>query len=124
MVGAIVLLPPNAASQKPVVGTVQRVVVARVRARRDAAVHHCVGYGGAEHPDFEVEWSARLVIQFEGVRPEAAPYVAYTPVGRDGQVGIVIDVPLEVYELVLLTVHLACCPYTECGGGLRHPRRA
>ena len=105
------------------VGTVQRVVVARARAPRDAAVQHCVEYTGAEYPDFEVEWSARSVVQFKGLLPEAVPCVAYTPVDLNGQVGIVVDVPLEVYELVLLTVHLACCHHAECGGGLRHPLR-
>ena len=36
-------------------------------------------------------------MQFEDVLPEAAPCVAYTPVDLDGQVGIVVDVSLEVY---------------------------
>ena len=36
--GAIVLSPTDAASQEPVVGSVQRVVVARARAPRDVAV--------------------------------------------------------------------------------------
>ena len=44
MVGAIVLSPTDAASQEPVVGSVQRVVVARARAPRDAAVQHCLEY--------------------------------------------------------------------------------
>ena len=38
MVGAIVLSPTDAASQEPVVGSARRVVVARARAPRDAAV--------------------------------------------------------------------------------------
>ena len=42
MVGAIVISPTDAASQEAVVGTVQRVVVARARAPRDAAVQHCL----------------------------------------------------------------------------------
>ena len=42
MVGAIVLTPTEAASQKSVVGPTQPVVVARVRAPRDAAVKHCI----------------------------------------------------------------------------------
>ena len=44
MVGAIVFSPTDAASQEPVVGSAQRVVVARARAPRDAAVQHCVEY--------------------------------------------------------------------------------
>ena len=43
--------------------------------------------------------------------PEAAPCVAYAPIDLDGQVGVAIDVPLEVYELVRLVVHLADCLY-------------
>ena len=76
MVGAIVLSPNNAASQEPVVGSAQRVVVAPARAPRDAAVQHCLEYLGSEHPDFEFEESARSVVQFEGALPEAAPRVA------------------------------------------------
>ena len=56
--------------------------------------------------------------------PEAAPCVAYAPVDLDGQVGIVVDVPPEVYNLVRMVVHLARCLYAEYGGGLRHPLRA
>ena len=40
VVGAIVLSPTDAASQEPVVRSAQRVVVARARASRDAAVRH------------------------------------------------------------------------------------
>ena len=68
--------------------------------------------------------SARSVVQFEAVLPEAASCVAYTPVDLDGQVGIVVDVSPEVYKLVRLVVHLARCLYAEGGGGLRHPLRA
>ena len=45
MRGAIVLSPIDAASQEPVVGSAQRVVVARARAPRDAAVQHCLDVG-------------------------------------------------------------------------------
>ena len=62
-------------------------------------------------------------MQFESVLPEAAPYVAYAPIDLGGQVGIVTDIPLEVYELVRLTVHLARRLYAEYGGGFRHPLR-
>ena len=124
MVGAIILSPTDAASQEAVVGSAQRVVVARAWAPRNAAVQHCLEYLGSEHPDFELEGSTRSVVQFKGILPEAAPCVAYAPIDLDGQVGIVVDVPLEVYELVRLVVHLARCLYAECSGGLRHPHRA
>ena len=47
MVGAIVFSPTDAASQDPVVDSAQRVVVARARALRDAAVQHCLEYLGS-----------------------------------------------------------------------------
>ena len=84
MVGAIVLSLTGAASQEPVVGSGRRVVVARARASRDVAVQHCLEYLGSEHPDFELEGSARSVVQFEGVLPEAAPCVAYAPIDLEG----------------------------------------
>ena len=124
MAGAIVISPTDTASQEAVVGSAQRVVVARAQAPRDAAVQHRLEYLGPEHPDFQLEGSARSVVQFEGALPASAPCVAYSPVDLDGQVGIVVDVPPEVYELVRLVVHLAFCLYAECGGGLRHPLRA
>ena len=46
MVGTIVLSPTDAASQDPVMSSAQRVVVARARAPRDAAVQHCLEYLG------------------------------------------------------------------------------
>ena len=106
------------------VGSAQRVVVARARDPRGAALQHCLEYLGSLHPDFELEGSARSVVLFERVLPEAAPGVAYTPVDLDGQVGVVVDVSPEVYKLVRLVVHLGRCLYAECGGGLRHPLRA
>ena len=121
MVGAVVLSPTDAASQEPVVGSAQRVVVARARVPRNAAVQYRLEYLSSLHPDFELEESARSVVQFEGVLPEAAPCVAYAPVDLDGQVGIVVDVPPEVYKLVRLVVHQSRCLYAEYGGGLRHP---
>ena len=121
MVGAIVLSPTDAASQEPVVSSAQCVVVARARVARDAAVQHSLEYLGSEHPYFELQGSARSVVQFEGVLPEAAPCVAYAPVDLDGQVGIVVGVSTEVYKLVRLVVSLARCLYAECGGGLRIP---
>ena len=47
MVGAIALSPTNAASQEPMVGSAQCVIVAGARAPRDAAVQHCVEYLGS-----------------------------------------------------------------------------
>ena len=125
VVGATILSPNHTANQEAVVGSAQRVAVARARAPRDAPVQHCLEYFGSEHPDFELEGSARSVVQLEGVLPAAAPCVAYAPIDLDGQVNIVVDVPPpEVYELVRLVVHLGRCLYAECGGGLRHPLRA
>ena len=77
-------------------------------------------YLGSYHPDFKLEGSARSVVQFAGVLPEAAPCVAYAPVDLDGQVGVVVDVSPEGYKLVRLVVYLARCLYA----GLRHPYRA
>ena len=84
MVGAIVLLPTDAASQEAVVSSAQRVVVARARAPRDAGVQYCLEYLSSEYPHFELKGSARSVVYL------------------DEQVGIVVDVPPEVYELVRL----------------------
>ena len=97
MVGAIVRLPADAASQEAVVGSAQRVVVARSRAPRDAAVQYCLEHLGSDYPYFELKGSARSIVQFEGVLPEAAPCVAYAPV---------VDVPPEVYE----TRFFGCTP--------------
>ena len=47
MVGAIMLSPTDATSQEPVVGSAQRVIVARARAPRDTAVQHCFEYLGS-----------------------------------------------------------------------------
>ena len=96
---------PVAASQEFVVDSAQRVVVARARSPRDAAVQHCLVYLGSWCPDFELEGSTRSVVQFEGVLPEAAPCVTYAPVDRDGQVGIVVDIPPEVYKLVRVVLY-------------------
>ena len=123
MIGAIILSPTDAANQEAVVGTARHVVVAHARASRDAVVQQCLEYLGSEHPDFELEGSATLVVQFEGVLPEAAPRVAYAPIDLDGQVGIVVDVPPEVYELVRLVVHLARCLYAELWHRLRAQAR-
>ena len=82
MVGAIVLLPTDAASQEAVGGSAQRVEVARARAPRDVAVQH-----------FKLVGSARPVVQFEGILPESASCVAYALVDLDGQVGILVDTP-------------------------------
>ena len=78
------LSPTDAASQEAVMGLAQRVLLARARTPRDAAVQHCLEYLGSEHPDFELEGSARSVVQLEGVLPEASPCVAYAPIDLDG----------------------------------------
>ena len=124
MVGAIVLSPSDTASLEAVVDSAQRVEVARSRAPHDAAVQHCLEYLGSEHLDIELEGSARLVVHIQGVLPEAAPCVAYASIDLNGQVGIRVDVPSEVYKLVRLVAHLAHGLYSECGDGLRHPLRA
>ena len=93
------------------VGSAQCLVVASARAVRDAAVQHCLEYLGSKHPFFELEGSAWSGVQFEGILREAAPCVAYAPVDLDGQVGIVVDVPPEVYKLVLLVVCMYVCMY-------------
>ena len=124
MVGAIVISPTDAANQKAVVGSAQRVVVARARARRDAAVQHCLEYLGSEHPYFELEGSARSVVLFEGILPEAAPCVAYAPIDLDGQVSIVVDVSPRGVRTRSFGCTPGRCLYAECGGGLRHPLRA
>ena len=64
------------------------------------------------------------MVQFEGVAPEAAPCVTYASVELDGHVGVVVDIPRVIYELVRLVVHLARCLYAEYGGGLRQPLNA
>ena len=65
----------------------------RARAPRDTAVPHCLDYLGSEHPNFELEGSARSIVQFEGLLPEAAPCIAHAPIDLNGQVSIVVDVP-------------------------------
>ena len=105
----VVLLPTDVASQKAVVGSAQRVVVACARAPRDAAAQHCLQCLGSYHPDFELEGSVRSVVLFDSVLPEAAPCVTYAPLDLDGQVGIGVDVSPEVYELVRLVVHVVGC---------------
>ena len=92
MISAVDLSPTAAASQKAVVGSSHRVVVARARDPRDAAVQHCLEHLGSWHLDFELEGGARSVVQFEGVHPEATPCIAYAPVDLDGQIGVVVHV--------------------------------
>ena len=96
MLGASALSPFDAAGQEAVVGSAQRVVVARARAPRDTAVQHCLEYLGFQHPDLEFEGGARSVVQFEGILLEASPRAAYAPVDLDGQVGVAVDIPPEV----------------------------
>ena len=64
------LLSIDAASQEAVVGSAQpAVVVARARTPRDAAVQHCLEYLGSKHPAFELEGSARSVVQHQWIKP-------------------------------------------------------
>ena len=49
---------------------------------------------------------------------KAAPCVACASVDLDGQGGVVVDVPREVYELVRLVVHLTSRLYAKYGGGI------
>ena len=60
------------------------------------------------------------MIHFEGILPEVARCVVYAPIDLDGQVGVVVDVPPEVDELVRFVVYPARCLYAEYGGRLRH----
>ena len=107
MVGAIVLSPTDSASQEAMVGSAQYVVAARARDPRDAAVQYCLEYLlGSEHPDFEFEGSARLVVQFESILPEAAPRVAYAPIDLDGHVSIVVEKRLVVKADASRSIHL------------------
>ena len=124
MVGAIVLSSTDAVSQEAVVDSVQRVVVVRAWAPRDVAVHHCLEYLGSWHPNVKLQGSTRLVVQFNGVIPQAASCVASAPVELDGRVGVMVAVSPEVYKLVYLVVHLAGCLYVEYSGGRRHLPRA
>ena len=101
--------------------SVYNIVSRTSRAQPDTAVQHCLENFGFQHPDLELEGGVRSVVQFEGILPEAAPDVAYAPVDLDGQVGVVVDVPLEVYEIVRLFVYLAGILDAECGGGIRYP---
>ena len=87
------------------VESTQHVVEACARALLDAAVQHYLEYLGSQHPDFQLEGSARSPVQFEGVLPEAAPCVAYAPVDLDRHVGIGVGVLPGVHELVRLDVH-------------------
>ena len=47
-----------------------------------------------------------MFVQFDGILLEAAPGVAYAPVDLDGQVGVVVDVPPKVYDIVRLLLYL------------------
>ena len=92
--------------------------------QRVRKVQHCLEYFGFQHPDLELEWSARSVVQFEEIFPDAAPGVAYAPVDLDGQVSVMVDVSPEVYELVSLFVYLTGCLDAGYGSGIRLPLRA
>ena len=120
----IVLSPTDTLSQGAVVGSAERLVVPHARAPRDAAVQQCRRYFCFLHPDLEFEGRARSVVQSEGIAPEAAPCVTDAPVDLGGHIGVVVDIPRVIYELVRLVVYLARYLYAEYGGGLRHPLHA
>lgn len=80
----------------------RRVSVARAWTPCDEAIQHCLEYFGIQHADLELERTTKSIAQLDGVIPEPAPGVAYTLVDFDGQVGVVVDVPLGVYKIVLL----------------------
>ena len=119
MVGAIVLSPIDAASEE--VSLAEPVMVPRVRGPPDAAVNICLEYFDSYHPEFKLERSARSVVQVKGVLPQAVPCVANAPVDLHEEVGVMIDDPPEVHELVRLVIHLAVCLYSEYGGRIRQP---
>ena len=56
-------------------------------------IQYCLEYFGFQHPDLELNGGARSVVQFDGILPEAAPGIAYSPVDLDGQAGVVVNVP-------------------------------
>ena len=70
--------------------------VAPSRGLGDVYKRQRLEYLGFQHPDLELERSARSVVQFEGILPEAVPGAAYAPADLDGHVGVVVDVPPEV----------------------------
>ena len=107
MISATMFSPSYAADQEVVVRTAQRVVVARAWTPCNAAVQHCLQNFGFQHSDLELEGSART--EFERILSEAAPGVAYAPVYLFGLVGVVVDVPPKVHEIMCLFVHLAGC---------------
>ena len=84
MISATMLSPSDAAGQEVVVRTAQRVLVARLWTPCNAAVQYCLEKFGFQHSDLELEGSARTVVQFERILPEAAPGFAYAPVYFDG----------------------------------------
>ena len=107
-------------------GLAQHVVVTRARAPRDAAVQHYLEYLGSldirtlsSRGALDRLYSSRIY-----ARKLHHPCVAYAPIDLDGQVGIAVDIPPEVYELDRFVVHVARCLYAERGGGFRHPLRA
>lgn len=67
-----VRFPSDAAGQQAVVGSRQRIVVARAWISHDAVVKQCSKYFGFQHPDFELDGSARLVIKVYFRKPHQA----------------------------------------------------
>lgn len=81
-------------------GSAPRVVVGRARTLREAALKDFLEHFDFQRPDLELEGCARSDAQFKAVLPEAVPQLAYVPDNFDGQVGVMVDVPPEVSEVV------------------------
>ena len=120
MVGAIACSPADAAIQEAVVGSAQRVVVACARGLDVMQPYSIVSSTSALSIRILSSRGALGRLSVGGCTSGAAPCAVYAPVDLDGQAGIVVDVPPEIYELVRLVIHLASCLYAEYGGGLRH----
>ena len=95
----------------------------------------CPEYGGRlRHPPRASTHDLSLGLQFSETKYRGAPLelktrmlkpcVAYAPVDLNGQVGVVVGISPEVYELVRLVLQLTGCLCPEYGGRLRHPPRA
>lgn len=54
---------------------------------------------GFQHQELGFEGRTWPIVHSEGILPEAVPGVAYEPVDFDVQVGVVVDVPLDVHKI-------------------------
>ena len=109
VVGTIVLSPTDAASQEGVVGSAQRVDVARAGAPCNAAVQHCS----------TLALSVRILSSSGALSRSYSSRVYFRKLhhalhqrqltSMDRLALFVVDVPPEVYQLVRFVVHLARC---------------